>query len=672
MGIFSGLFERRLAPTRTGLSALGNFGTVSQAGVTVSEKTAMGYPAYYACVKVIAEDLAQLPLKFYERLGDGGKREMRDDPRWALLHDEANPEMTAFELRLMLIAHVCNWGNGYAEIEWDSKGYPVALWPLSPNPMDTELVRRNGELFYLVRVPGEGGQRVLPGYRVLHLRNLLGSNGLVGKSPLRVHMESIGFGVALQSFGSTYFGNGARPGGVLEHPGRLSDQAIKRLEKDFNADHGGLSNAHRLKILEEGMKYSPVGVPPEEAQFLESRVFQLGEMARIFRLQPHMVGDLSKSTNNNIEQQSLEHVIYTLQPWLVSVEQSLRRSLLLDKEKRNQSFEHAVNGLLRGDFAARYAGYAVGRQWGWLSVNDVLKLENMNPVAGGDARLSPLNMVEVGNPGARRGDEGGTKARRDAGAVRRSGVGERRAAEDVGKERQKLAATQRPLIEDAAGRVVRRETNDIRRAVQKYLVKGNDLQGFLLWLGEFYSEHQEFIGRQLSPVFESIGRLVLASVASELDEELDSHEAAMLAEVAAFVESLALRWAIGNRNELEALLRENDDLEAGATALGGRLDGWEETEAGKAGARESVRSVSALALAAYGLAGVTLLRWVAGGSESCPYCQSLDGKVVGRGDAFVPAGDFQPEGAETALKVRRSTFHPPIHDGCVCAVVASQ
>jgi len=184
--------------------------------------------------------------------------------------------------------------------------------------------------------------------------------GRLGKSPLRVHMESIGFGVALQSFGSTYFGNGARPGGVLEHPGRLSEQAIKRLEKDFNADHGGLENSHRLKILEEGMKYSPVGVPPEEAQFLESRVFQLGEMARIFRIQPHMVGDLSKSSNNNIEQQSLEHVIYTLQPWLVSIEQSLRRSLLLQNEKRNQSFEHAVNGLLRGDFAARYAGYAVG------------------------------------------------------------------------------------------------------------------------------------------------------------------------------------------------------------------------------------------------------------------------------------------------------------------------
>ena len=669
MGFFSGIFERRLAPTRTGLAALGNFGAISQAGVTVSETTAMGYPAYYACVKVIAEDLAQLPLKFYERLADGGKRETRDDPRWALLHDEANPEMTAYELRLMMVAQICNWGNAYAEIEWDSKGFPVALWPLSPNPMDTELVRRDGELFYRVRVPGEGGQRLLPAYRVLHLRNLLGSNGLVGKSPLRVHMESIGFGVALQSFGSTYFGNGARPGGVLEHPGRLSDQAIKRLEKDFNADHGGLSNAHRLKILEEGMKYSPVGVPPEEAQFLESRIFQLGEMARIFRLQPHMVGDLSKSTNNNIEQQSLEHVIYTLQPWLVSVEQSLRRSLLLPKEKRNLSFEHAVNGLLRGDFAARYAGYAVGRQWGWLSVNDVLKLENMNPVAGGDARLSPLNMVELGKPQPS-GRSDPLPASPAAGEGLTRGRRERRSAEDVGTERQKLAQTQRPLIEDSAGRVVRREVNDIRRAAQKYLVKGNDLQGFLLWLGEFYQAHEEFIGRQLSPVFESVGRLVLASVASELDEDLDGHEAAMLAEVGSFIDSLALRWAIGNRNELEALLRENDDLATGAEALGGRLDGWEETEAGKVGARESVRSVSALALVAYGLAGVALLRWVAGGSESCPYCQSLNGKIVGRGDAFVPAGDYHPEGAETALKVRRSAFHPPVHDGCSCSVIA--
>ncbi len=671
MGLFSRFFEKRLAPSRAGLAALGHFGVASTAGVTVGETAALGYPAFYACVKVIAEDVAQLPLKFYERANDGGKRERRADPRWAMLHDEANPEMTAYDLRLMMTWQVAVWGNAYAEIEWDESGYPVALWPLLPDPMSTELVRREDrQLFYLVRVPGGSGRKALPAWRVLHLRNLLGSSGLVGKSALRVHMESIGLGLGLQEFGATYFGNGARPGGVLEHPGKLSKEAQTRLIESFETEHAGLSNAHRLKVLEEGMKYHPLTVPPEEAQFLQSRTFQLGEMARIFRLQPHMIGDLSRSTNNNIEQQSLEHVIYTLQPWLIGFEQAYRRSLLLPKEKQGLSFEHAVNGLLRGDFNARYTGYALGRQWGWLSVNDVLKLENMNPVPGGDARLTPLNMVELGQKPAGRGDP--LPASPAAGEGLTRGRRERRAAEDVGKERQKLAATQRPLIEDAARRVVRREVNDIRRAVQKYLVKATDLQGFLFWLGEFYAEHQEFIGRQLSPVFESIGRLVLASVAAELDQEMDSHEAAMLAAVAAFIESLALRWSIGNRNELESLLRQNDDLEAGAAALAGRLDGWEESEPGKVGARESVRSVSALALAAYGLAGVMLLRWVAGGSESCPYCQSLNGKIVGRGDAFVPAGDFQPEGAETALKVRRSTFHPPVHDGCSCSVVASQ
>lgn len=653
MGIFSGFFEQRLTPSRPGLAALGNFGVASAAGPTVGEASALGYPALYACVKVIAEDVAQLPLKFFERASDGGKREKRDDPRWAMLHDEANPEMTAYELRLMMAWQVATWGNAYAEIEWDDAGYPVALWPLLPDPMSTELVRWDGELYYLVRVPGESGRRALPGYRVLHLRNLLGSSGLHGRSVLRLHMESIGFGLALQEFGATYFGNGARPGGVLEHPGKLSKEAQTRLTESFNLDHGGLSNAHRLKVLEEGMKYSPISVPPEEAQFLQSRVFQLGEMARIYRIQPHMVGDLSRSTNNNIEQQSLEHVIYTLQPWLIGFEQGYRRALLLPKEKKSLSFEHAVNGLLRGDFSTRYAGYALGRQWGWLSVNDVLKLENMNPVPGGDARLSPLNMAELGKTQPADNKRGGLPRT------------ERRADEDTAADRRRLTGTQRPLIEDAAGRVVRREVADIRRSVQKYLVKANDLQGFRLWLVDFYDEHRGFIDRQMTPTFEAIGRLVLDAIARELGEDgLDQHDAAMLEESRAFVQSLALSWALGNRNELDSLTRDGETSEI-ADALNTRLDGWEETEAGKIGMRESVRAIGALSLAAYGLAGVLLLRWMSSGSENCPYCESLHGRVVGIREAFVPAGDWKPEGAAAPMKIRSSAFHPPVHDGCL-------
>ncbi|HRJ44392.1 MAG TPA: hypothetical protein PL105_21035 [Caldilineaceae bacterium] len=339
------------------------------------------------------------------------------------------------------------------------------------------------------------------------------------------------------------------------------------------------------------------------------------------------------------------------------------------EEKRLYFAKYSVEGLLRGDTLARYQSYQSAINTGWMTRNEAREHEDLNPVEGGDKLLVPLNMVEAGKPAPTPGVRGGGRI---ANSELRMG---RRSAEDVGRERQKLAQAQRPLIEDNAGRVVRREVNDIRRAVQKYLVKGDDLQGFLLWLGEFYEEHRDFVSRQMGPTFDAIGRLVLASVAAELDEEMDSHEAALLAAVADFVERLALRWSIGNRNELEALIREAADGESLAETgarLEERLDGWAETEPGKVGMRESVRSVSAFALAAYGLAGVTLLRWVAGGSESCPYCQGLNGKIVGRGDAFVPAGDFQPEGAEAPLKVRSSTFHPPVHDGCSCSVVASQ
>lgn len=675
MGIISrtvnNFFEKRLTPSRTGLSALGNFGQQSQAGPLVSEESSLRTSAVFACVRIIAESIASLPLVVYRQDGRSRQR-ATDHPLYTILHDEANPELTAFEIREFLMSQTALWGNGYAYIEWSESGQVKEVWPLRSDRVQVWR-RDDGQLWYYYSpsvAEDKLGARWFPFWQIHHIRGLSG-DGVVGYSPIRVAaLQAIGLALATEEFGARFFSNGAQPRILMRHPGRLSAEAYKRLADSFSESNAGLSNAHKTRILEEGMDISTVGIPPEEAQFLQTRKFQVTEIARIFRVPPHMLADLERATFSNIEHQSLEFVMHTLRPWLVRHEQAIRRDFLISAEEKRLYFaKYSVEGLLRGDTLARYQSYQSAINTGWMTRNEAREHEDLNPMDGGDKLLVPLNMAEAGKPSPTPGARGGGRM---ANGELRMG---RRSAEDVGKERQKLAAAQRPLIEDVAGRVVRREVNDVRRAVQKYLMKGEDLQGFLLWLGEFYQEHEVFIGRQMGPAFDAIGRLVLASVASELDDDLDSHADALLAEVADFVDRLALRWSIGNRNELEALIREAGDgetlTETGAR-VEGRLDDWAETEPGKVGGRESVRSVSAFALAAYGLAGVLLLRWVTGGSKTCAYCQSLNGKIVGRGDAFVPAGDFHPEGADAPMKIRGNTFHPPVHDGCVCSIVASQ
>jgi len=655
VGVLSSLFEKRLSTeSAAGWGSLG-WGSRSKSGVNVGIDGSLVSSAVWACVRVRSESMASLPLILYRRTKSGKERAV-EHPLYSLLHDLPNPEITSFELRQTLGIHLDTWGNAYCEIVWTDSGQVAELWPLLPGRMTVE--RTNGELIYSYKLPGEEKPKPIPAYRIMHWKGLTG-NGLIGYSPVRVHMEAIGLSLAAQEYGARLFGNGARPGGVLTHPGRLSPEAQKRLEKSWTGAHEGLSNAHRLRILEEGMKFEAVGMPPEEAQFLQTRNFQLQEIARIYRVPLHMVGDLTRATNNNIEHQGIEFVVQTLRPALVNIEQAISRDLLVGRERQKYFAEHLVDALLRGDVASRYAAYNVAINAGFMSRNEVRQRENLNPAPGLDNYLVPLNMAESSRQEAQTGQE------------RRTGM-ERR-AEDIGAERQALARAQAPLLEDVAGRIVRREVNDIRRAVTKYLTKGEDLQGFLLWLGEFYEEHSQFIERQMTPALETLALLVLASVADELSADgLTEQEDEILQFVREYVAVLGVRWSAANRGELEALLRDatGETADEQAAILEERLDGWEATEASKTGRRESTRSTNALAKAAYVLAGVTRLRWVAD-SESCPYCEALNGKVVGVNGTFVEGGtNFQPEGAETPLLVRRSVGHPPVHDGCNCSIVA--
>ena len=405
MSIFSGLFKSRDKPKNSTAGSSYRFFTGgSTAGKNVTERSAMQMTAVYSCVRVLSEAVAGLPLHVYKYRSDGGKEKAIDNPLYFLLHDEPNPEMTSFVFRETLMTHLLLWGNAYAQIIRNGKGEVVALYPLMPNRMTVDR-DENGRLYYKYYRGNDEAIRnkeyevILSPYDVLHIPGL-GFDGLVGYSPIAMAKNAIGLAIATEEYGAKFFANGAAPSGVLEHPGTLKNP--DKVRESWNATFGGSHNANKVAVLEEGMKYTPISISPEQAQFLETRKFQINEIARIFRVPPHMVGDLEKSSFSNIEQQSLEFVKYTLEPWLVRWEQSMVRSLLSPSEKREYFIKFNVDGLLRGDYASRMSGYATARQNGWMSANDIRELENLDRIPtedGGDLYLINGNMTKLADAG---------------------------------------------------------------------------------------------------------------------------------------------------------------------------------------------------------------------------------------------------------------------------------
>lgn len=367
------------------------------AGRNVNEFTAMQMTAVYSCVRVLAETLARLPLHLYKKENSNSKEKARDHAIYFLLHDEPNAEMTSFVFRETLMTHLLLWGNAYAQIIRNGRNEVIGLYPLMPNKM-TVMRSEDGEIFYKYNHKSE--EVYLLKEDVLHIPGL-GFDGLIGYSPITMAKNAIGMAMACEDYGASFFQNGAQPGGVLEHPGIIKDP--ERVRESWNAAFQGPKNANKVAVLEEGMKYQPIAIAPSEAQFLETRKFQLNEIARIFRIPPHMVGDLEKSSFSNIEQQSLEFVKYTLDPWIVRWEKSLERALLTKKEKESYFIKFNLDGLLRGDYESRMNGYAVGRQNGWMSANDIRELENLDRISaeeGGDLYLVNGNMLPLDKAGS--------------------------------------------------------------------------------------------------------------------------------------------------------------------------------------------------------------------------------------------------------------------------------
>ena len=401
-----GLFSRKKKENRSIDQKTADFikgvdldtGQQSNSGVDVDEESALKISTVYACVKVISETIASLPLNLLKELTNGDSEKAKQHPLYTILKDVPNSEMSSFTFREMLMTNLLLWGNAYALIRRNKNGEITELYPLKSKNMVVERDMTTNAIKYTY-TNNRGITKTYSPKQIFHIP-AFSFDGIIGVSPITYAREAMGLALATEEFGARFFGNGARPGGVLEHPGVLKDP--EKLRESWNKVYQGTANSHKVAVLEEGMKYHEIGMSPEDSQFLQTRSFQIAEICRIFRVPPHMVGDLSRSTFSNIEHQSIDFVVHTIRPWLVRWEQAIARALLNEEERTIYYAKFNVDGLMRGDFVTRMNGYAIARQNGWMSANEIRALENMNKIPadqGEDLYLLNGNMISAMDAG---------------------------------------------------------------------------------------------------------------------------------------------------------------------------------------------------------------------------------------------------------------------------------
>jgi HK97 family phage portal protein len=640
-------------------------GPETAAGVQVSEETALYYSPFFASVNVVANDVAALPLPLYRKDGRG-KTRAQNHPLYALLHDAPNPLMSSLAFRRTLQGHAMTWGTGFAYTQSNGAGDVTALWPLHPGKVWPEKVARGRgqfDLWWRYIDPDLGIETLLRPDQVMTVAGL-GGDGITGYSIVQLARNAIGLGLAAEVYGAKFFGNSAHPSGVLrKKEGKLSTEARTRLKADWENMHRGLDAAQRVAILEEGLEWQTIGVPPADAQFLETRKLQVSELARWHRVPPHKIGDLEKATYSNIESQQLDYVSSTLMSWLVTWEQSIKLTLLTPSERAAGYFaEHITAALLRGDTKSRFEAYGIGRQWGWLSANDIREKENENPVADGDLYLIPMNMVPASQATA--------PAPSEVQQAKKFLEGTRIIR--TGAMRRPIPETYRPLIIAADERGAKLEEAEVASLARKHLSErarrtGRDVDSFIDAVRVLYAELvPDRANKAWLPVFTEFAAEVAADAAADVAEtatpSLDTWVAAYVASHVAYNTASAVAQIVEAAAQASA---EGLDVAEAVLAL---LAHWVATRPERIAKWECNQLLNAAAREAWRAAGVAELRWNAHG-ETCGFCTGLDGAVSAIDRTFAAAGtEMTAEGESSPLRIEHDMYHPPIHPGCDCTV----
>lgn len=502
--LLSSFVKRSLAP-RTERSNPTNRHTIfmprTNSGIFVNEDTALKYSAVFSAVRLLSETVGSLPWQQLKRLDNGNKEVVTDTNVARIIGKRPNEETYPFTFKETLMAHATMWGNGYAEIERNMAGEPLAMWVITPNRVT---VGRNSSRDIIYEISNNRqDSTVIAAKNMFHLRGL-GFDGVVGYSVIAHAAQSIGLGLATELYGSSFFGNSSIPSGVLKHPEKLSEEAKKNLKNSWNDNHQGVNRGSVVAVLEEGLDYKSIGIPPEDAQFLETRRFQVTDIARWFRVPPHMIGDLEKSSFNNIEQQSIEFVTNSIVSWALRFEQEADIKLLGSNRAGRFFTKMNLNGLLRGDTQSRFAGYATGRQWGWLSVNEIRSFEDMNSLPGdeGDQYLMPTNMT-TSEKFLEEDDEEETEQSVDEaenGDVdEEENENEEETTDDEGLSTAKTSY--KHLLVECMDRILRRESHRVDVIQAR---AGGNKDRFIGEVDAFYWQHGEYMKRELSAAISSI------------------------------------------------------------------------------------------------------------------------------------------------------------------------
>jgi len=568
-----------LHPRDPALARMFGLGKANYSGVDVNHDTALSSTAMLSGVRFIAENIASVPLPIYEKQGRG-KKELRDDPRWLLLNRSANPEQTAMEMREMVAGFQVLTGNGYAEIAEGSDGIAGSLWPI-PSWRVRPARTPRGALVYLVRRPADNIEVPIPPERMLHFKGF-SRNGILGDDLVELVANAIGITLAADQSAGSFFANGSQPGGVLTSEKPLSEKAWDRLSKQRDK-MSSMDNRHRLALLEEGVKWQQITSDPQASQLLETRKFQIAEVARILNLPVHILKELDRSTNNNIEHQGIELVTYTFRTLAVRYEQVYTKRLLLPSEQSTHSIKHNLDAFLRGDMKSRYEAHAIGRQWGWRSANDVLEIEDENGIGDqGDTYMVPVNMLDaeqfrslglklVSNNPEPAAEPASTDE--DAPDPR---------ADRLAMLEQRRGMRWAPLFTQRLGELVRRESNAIRRALKK--AEKDGLQDFRAWLDTFMQENARTLADSMRATFQAYAETVSTDAATFGYRELDSVQTW----AAAYAGAFGVRVATESKQLVLDRMRGAaiDEVVAAVTQL---VDGWDTTRADEIAAKEIER-----------------------------------------------------------------------------------
>lgn len=633
-------------------------------GLSIDRLAALGLPVVWACVRVLAETLASLPLITFERVTDG-KQRADAHPLYDRLHVSPNPQQTAFGWKEQLQGHLGIFGNAYCNIVRKGSGYVKELWPLDPDLVSP--FRKDGELLFEYKDRKTQHIEILSEREMFHVSGL-SFDGIRGYAPLEINQQTWGLAQAAKRWAAEFYANGGQPDVVIKLDKPLSEAAIKRMGASWKEAHTRWGNKHAAAILEQGSDIRELSATPDKAQNLETQLALGVDICRFYRMQPHMVQILNWATYTNIEWQGLEFVTHTMRPWCVRWEQAISMQLLSEADRKRYFGEFLMDALLRGDMVARYTAYRTAMEIGALTANEVREMENRNEREGGDTYYAPINWMATSGPMAGKlpGQPDEPPADKPASDQPPARSIETRAQRSA-VSRSKVADVYEGLFTDAAGRIVRKERRDLHEAIEK-LAGTRDLADFQLWLGEYYRKFPDFIKRQIAPVYASFSAAVEKEVSDEIGRKDFGSQSERDQFLAGVVDAFTKRYIGSSRASIDKLTKEAAaNGMTVAEVLDGELDKWETERPAEVARNEKVQASNAFAKNLYRMAGIMTLVWVAN-QDACPFCAGMSGRTTNVAQPFVYKGDEIP--ADRALHVSKSLGHPPLHTGCQCQIMA--